>query len=91
MGNTGIKAPREPWNKGKSVGPKAPFKLKDISLGTSSTGALSGGSSRAIALLLSSCPYRATDLPPHPLHARFYRGDNYPDTGGLLLGSHNVA
>ena len=30
MGNTGIKAPREPWNKGKTVGQKAPFKLKDI-------------------------------------------------------------
>ena len=30
MGNTGINAIREPWNKGKIVGQKAPFKLKDI-------------------------------------------------------------
>jgi integrase len=30
MGNTGISALREPWNKGKIVGQKAPFKLKDI-------------------------------------------------------------
>ena len=30
MGNTGIDALREPWNKGKIVGQKAPFKLKDI-------------------------------------------------------------
>ena len=29
MGNTGINANREPWNKGKIVGQKAPFKLKD--------------------------------------------------------------
>lgn len=30
MGNTGIKAPREPWNKGKIVGQKAPLKFTDI-------------------------------------------------------------
>ena len=30
MGTTGIAAHREPWNKGKLVGQKAPFKLKDI-------------------------------------------------------------
>ena len=30
MGNTGINVLREPWNKGKIVGQKAPFKLKDI-------------------------------------------------------------
>ena len=30
MGSTGITAHREPWNKGKIVGQKAPFKLKDI-------------------------------------------------------------
>lgn len=30
MGNTGGNALREPWNKGKIVGQKAPFKLKDI-------------------------------------------------------------
>jgi len=30
MGNTGVNALREPWNKGKIVGQKAPFKLKDI-------------------------------------------------------------
>ena len=30
MGNTDVKALREPWNKGKIVGQKAPFKLKDI-------------------------------------------------------------
>jgi integrase len=28
--NTGVKALREPWNKGKIVGQKAPFKLEDI-------------------------------------------------------------
>lgn len=30
MGNTGGNTLREPWNKGKIVGQKAPFKLKDI-------------------------------------------------------------
>ena len=30
MGSTGNTAHREPWNKGKIVGQKAPFKLKDI-------------------------------------------------------------
>ena len=30
MGIAGIATPREPWNKGKIVGQKAPFKLKDI-------------------------------------------------------------
>ena len=30
MGNTGINALREPWNKGKIVGQRAPFKPKDI-------------------------------------------------------------
>ena len=30
MGTTGINSLREPWNKGKIVGQKAPFKLKDI-------------------------------------------------------------
>jgi len=30
MGTTGNAAYREPWNKGKIVGQKAPFKLKDI-------------------------------------------------------------
>ena len=30
MGNAGSSALREPWNKGKIVGQKAPFKLKDI-------------------------------------------------------------
>ena len=30
MGDTGVNALREPWNKGKIVGQKAPFKLKDI-------------------------------------------------------------
>ncbi|SUY78569.1 Site-specific recombinase XerD [Comamonas testosteroni] len=30
MGSTGNTAYREPWNKGKIVGQKAPFKLKDI-------------------------------------------------------------
>ena len=30
MGTTGIATHREPWNKGKIVGQKAPFKLKDI-------------------------------------------------------------
>jgi hypothetical protein len=29
MGTTGINSLREPWNKGKIVGQKAPFKLKD--------------------------------------------------------------
>jgi integrase len=31
MGEIGIRAVREPWNKGKIVGQKAPFKLKEIS------------------------------------------------------------
>jgi hypothetical protein len=30
MGTTGSNAHREPWNKGKIVGQKAPFKPKDI-------------------------------------------------------------
>jgi hypothetical protein len=30
MGSTGNAAHREPWNKGKIVGQKGPFKLKDI-------------------------------------------------------------
>ena len=30
MVSTGNTAYREPWNKGKIVGQKAPFKLKDI-------------------------------------------------------------
>jgi integrase len=30
MGTAGNAIPREPWNKGKLVGQKAPFKLKDI-------------------------------------------------------------
>ena len=30
MGTTDSSAHREPWNKGKIVGQKAPFKLKDI-------------------------------------------------------------
>ena len=30
MGSNANVAPREPWNKGKIVGQKAPFKLKDI-------------------------------------------------------------
>jgi len=30
MATTACTAPREPWNKGKIVGQKAPFKLKDI-------------------------------------------------------------
>ena len=30
MGTTGNATSREPWNKGKIVGQKAPFKLKDI-------------------------------------------------------------
>jgi hypothetical protein len=30
MGTTGIAAHRESWNKGKIVGQKAPFKLKDV-------------------------------------------------------------
>jgi site-specific recombinase XerC len=30
MGTSGIATAREPWNKGKIVGQKAPFKLKDI-------------------------------------------------------------
>ena len=30
MGIAGIATPREPWSKGKIVGQKAPFKLKDI-------------------------------------------------------------
>lgn len=30
MASTGNTAHREPWNKGKIVGQKAPFKLKDI-------------------------------------------------------------
>ena len=30
MGTTGTAAHREPWSKGKLVGQKAPFKLKDI-------------------------------------------------------------
>ena len=30
MGTTGNPVHREPWNKGKLVGQKAPFKLKDI-------------------------------------------------------------
>jgi hypothetical protein len=30
MGTAGNAAHREPWNKGKFVGQKAPFKLKDI-------------------------------------------------------------
>ena len=30
MGTASNAAPREPWNKGKIVGQKAPFKLKDI-------------------------------------------------------------
>ena len=30
MGTTGNATHREPWNKGKIVGQKAPFKLKDI-------------------------------------------------------------
>lgn len=30
MGTTGNVVHREPWNKGKLVGQKAPFKLKDI-------------------------------------------------------------
>lgn len=30
MGASGNAAHREPWNKGKIVGQKAPFKLKDI-------------------------------------------------------------
>jgi hypothetical protein len=30
MGGAGNTASREPWNKGKIVGQKAPFKLKDI-------------------------------------------------------------
>ena len=30
MGTTGSAIHREPWNKGKLVGQKAPFKLKDM-------------------------------------------------------------
>ena len=30
MATTGNPVSREPWNKGKLVGQKAPFKLKDI-------------------------------------------------------------
>lgn len=30
MGTAGIATHREPWNKGKIVGQKAPFKPKDI-------------------------------------------------------------
>lgn len=30
MGTTGIAIHREPWNKGKPVGQKAPCKLRDI-------------------------------------------------------------
>jgi hypothetical protein len=30
MGSVDNAVPREPWNKGKIVGQKAPFKLKDI-------------------------------------------------------------
>jgi hypothetical protein len=30
MGTTGNAISREPWNKGKIVGQKAPFKVKDI-------------------------------------------------------------
>ncbi len=30
MGTAGQISHGEPWNKGKIVGPKAPFKLKDI-------------------------------------------------------------
>ena len=30
MGTAGNAAHREPWNKGKIIGQKAPFKLKDI-------------------------------------------------------------
>ena len=30
MGTTGNATHREPWNKGKIVGQKAPFRLKDI-------------------------------------------------------------
>ena len=30
MANAGSTVQREPWNKGKLVGQKAPFKLKDI-------------------------------------------------------------
>ena len=30
MGSNANVAPREPWNMSKIVGPKAPFKLKDI-------------------------------------------------------------
>lgn len=30
MGKAGSTVHREPWNKGKLVGQKAPFKLKDI-------------------------------------------------------------
>jgi hypothetical protein len=30
MGTTGSNAHREPWNKGKIVGQKAPYKPKDI-------------------------------------------------------------
>lgn len=30
MGNTGIHALREPWNKGRMVRQRAPFKLKDV-------------------------------------------------------------
>jgi hypothetical protein len=31
MGNTGINALREPWNKGKIVGQKAPFARRQLS------------------------------------------------------------
>ena len=30
MGTAGNATPREPWNKGKIIGQKAPFKLKDV-------------------------------------------------------------
>lgn len=50
---------------------------------TTSGSALSGGNSRATALSLNACPYRANVLSSAPDRG-FYRGDNYLDAGGTL-------
>ena len=53
-----------------------------IAFATSLIDALSGGSSRAMALSLDSCPYRATLCSSQRPHAyQTYRSDNHSDTG----------
>lgn len=57
------------------------------SLATSLSGALPGGSSRATALSLNSCPYRAYLFSSQrPQVYQLYRSDNYSDTGGYRHG-----